>query len=74
MSFFEQAFAVGGGGVGLGSHALDGDMALQRGIFGAVDLAHAAGTESACTIAKRPTSSARESIQHPIGCRWGVFI
>ena len=30
----------------LRGHALDGDEALERGVFGAVDLSHAAGAEA----------------------------
>ena len=29
-----------------GGHALDGDKALERGVFGAVDLSHASGAET----------------------------
>jgi hypothetical protein len=46
LGFLEQALAVGFGGVGIGGHALDGDKALERGVFRAVDLSHAAGAEA----------------------------
>ena len=41
LGFLEQAFAVGFSGPGVRRHALDGDKALQRGVFCAVNLSHA---------------------------------
>ncbi len=46
LGFLEQALAVGGIGMRAGGHALDGDKALERGVFRAVDLSHAACAEA----------------------------
>jgi hypothetical protein len=46
LGFFEQAFPVGFSGFGTRGHALDGDEALEGGVFCAVDLSHAAGAEA----------------------------
>src|SRR5580700_11497831 len=46
LRFLEQAFAVRNRGTGIGRHALDGDKALQRRVFRAVDLPHTAGAEA----------------------------
>jgi hypothetical protein len=44
LAFVEEAFAVGFAGSVLG--AFDGDQPTEGGVAGAVDLAHAAGTEA----------------------------
>src|SRR5579863_4770673 len=55
----------------MGSHALNGYMALERGVFRSVDLAHAASSEAAGNR-EAADCSARKSIGNlRIGCRWG---
>jgi hypothetical protein len=61
LGFLEQAFAVSVSGVGVRGHALDGDMALQRGVFRAVDLSHAASAET-LGDGEASDSGARQSV------------
>jgi len=74
LGFFEQAFAVGSGGVGLGRHALDGDKALSVVSSAPVNLSHAAGAEPPGD-GKATDGGAGESIGSSIRTdrRWGVL-
>lgn len=46
LGFFEQALAICFSGIRVRGHALDGHKALERGVFRAVNLSHAAGAEA----------------------------